>query len=41
MTIFRMTALAVGANASVGRLVIDEVIRQGHSVRALVRNPGS
>jgi uncharacterized protein YbjT (DUF2867 family) len=35
-----MTVLAVGATGSVGRLVVDEAIRQGHAVRALVRDPG-
>lgn len=34
-----MLVLVVGATGSVGRLVVDEAIRQGHSVRALVRNP--
>jgi uncharacterized protein YbjT (DUF2867 family) len=41
MTILRMTVLVVGATGSVGRLVVDEVMRQGHAVRALVRNPGN
>ena len=40
MTILRMTVLVVGATGSIGRLVVDEVMRQGHAVRALVRNPG-
>jgi uncharacterized protein YbjT (DUF2867 family) len=31
--------LVVGATGSIGRLVVDEAIRQGHSVRALVRDP--
>jgi uncharacterized protein YbjT (DUF2867 family) len=35
-----MTVLAVGATGSIGRLVVDEAIRQGHAVRALVREPG-
>src|SRR5271166_567492 len=39
MTIPRMTVLVVGATGSIGRLVVDEAIRQGHAVRALVRNP--
>lgn len=39
MTIPRMTVLVVGATGSIGRLVVDEAIRQGHVVRALVRNP--
>jgi uncharacterized protein YbjT (DUF2867 family) len=33
-----MTVLVVGANGSIGQLVVDEAIRQGHSVRALVRD---
>ncbi len=40
MNILRMTVLVVGATGSIGRLVVDEVLRQGHSVRALVRDPG-
>ena len=35
----RMTVLVVGATGSIGRLVVDELIRQSHTVRALVRNP--
>jgi uncharacterized protein YbjT (DUF2867 family) len=38
MTIPRMTVLVIGATGSIGRLVVDEAIRQGHPVRALVRN---
>jgi len=38
MTASRMTVLVVGATGSIGRLVVDEAIRQGHAVRALVRN---
>jgi len=34
----RMTVLVVGATGSIGRLVVDEAIRQGHAVHALVRN---
>ena len=34
----RMTVLAVGATGSIGRLVVEEALRQGHAVRALVRN---
>ncbi len=37
MTIARMTVLIVGATGSIGRLVVDEASRQGHTVRALVR----
>src|SRR5271157_5951276 len=39
MTIPHMTVSVVGATGSIGRLVVDEAIRQGHAVRALVRNP--
>ncbi len=39
MTIPRMTVLVVGATGSIGRLVVEEAIRQGHTVRALVRTP--
>ena len=38
MITHRMTVLAVGATGSVGRLVVEEAIRQGHAVRALVRS---
>ncbi len=38
MTIPRMTVLAVGATGSVGHFVVEEAIRQGHSVRALARS---
>jgi len=33
-----MTVLAVGATGSIGRLVVEEALRQGHAVRALVRS---
>lgn len=33
-----MTVLVVGATGSIGHLVIEEALRQGHSVRALVRS---
>lgn len=36
----RMTVLVVGATGSVGRLVVEEAVRQGHTARALVRDPG-
>jgi uncharacterized protein YbjT (DUF2867 family) len=36
----RLTVLVVGATGSIGRLVVDEALREGHAVRALVRNPG-
>jgi len=35
-----MNVLVVGATGSIGRLVVDEAIRQGHAVRALVRTAG-
>jgi uncharacterized protein YbjT (DUF2867 family) len=34
-----MTVLVVGATGSIGRLVVEEAVRQGCAVRALVRNP--
>ena len=34
-----MTVLVVGATGSIGRLVVEEALRQGHVVRALVRTP--
>jgi uncharacterized protein YbjT (DUF2867 family) len=40
MSMDRQTVLVVGATGSIGRLVAEEAIRQGHAVRALVRNPG-
>ncbi len=39
MTISRKTVLVVGATGSVGRLVVEEAVRQGYAVRTLVRNP--
>jgi uncharacterized protein YbjT (DUF2867 family) len=33
-----LQVLVVGATGSIGRLVVDEAIRQGHAVRALVRD---
>jgi uncharacterized protein YbjT (DUF2867 family) len=38
LAIFAMTVLVVGATGSIGRLVVDEALRQGHVVRALVRS---
>ena len=38
MSSTQMTVLVVGATGSIGRLVVDEAIRAGHAVRALVRN---
>ena len=32
-----LTVLVVGATGSIGRLVVNEAMRRGHSVRALVR----
>ncbi|HMD06347.1 MAG TPA: SDR family oxidoreductase [Candidatus Acidoferrum sp.] len=39
MTVSRKTVLVVGATGSIGRLVVEEAIGQGHTVRALVRTP--
>jgi uncharacterized protein YbjT (DUF2867 family) len=36
----RLTVLAVGATGSIGRLVVEEALREGHAVRALVRSSG-
>src|SRR5271157_840282 len=33
-----MNVLVVGATGSIGRLVVEEALRQGHEVRALVRS---
>jgi uncharacterized protein YbjT (DUF2867 family) len=38
MTDRRLTILAVGATGSIGSLVVEEAILQGHAVRALVRS---
>ena len=35
-----MTVLVVGATGSIGGLAVEEAIRAGHAVRALVRNSG-
>jgi uncharacterized protein YbjT (DUF2867 family) len=35
----RMKVLVVGATGSIGHLAVEEAIRQGHTVRALVRDP--
>jgi uncharacterized protein YbjT (DUF2867 family) len=40
MTIHPMTVLVVGATGSIGRLVVEEAVRQGHAVKALVRDTG-
>ena len=34
-----MKVLVVGATGSIGHLVVEEAIRQGHTVRALARDP--
>lgn len=34
-----LTVLIVGSTGSIGRLVVAEALRQGHTVRALVRDP--
>jgi uncharacterized protein YbjT (DUF2867 family) len=34
-----MTVLVIGATGSIGRFVVEEAIRHGHTVRALVRTP--
>jgi uncharacterized protein YbjT (DUF2867 family) len=34
-----LIVLVVGATGSIGTLVVDAALRQGHAVRALVRNP--
>ena len=39
MTTNQQKVLVVGATGSIGKLVVEEALRQGHSVRALVRNP--
>jgi uncharacterized protein YbjT (DUF2867 family) len=39
MTSAQLKILVVGATGSIGRLVVVEAIRQGFSVRALVRSP--
>ena len=38
MSATKMTVLVVGATGSIGRLVVAEALRQGHAVRALVRD---
>jgi uncharacterized protein YbjT (DUF2867 family) len=34
-----LTVLVVGATGSIGRLVVEEVVKNGHAVRALARDP--
>jgi uncharacterized protein YbjT (DUF2867 family) len=34
-----LNVLVVGATGSIGRLVVEEALKQGHAVRALVRDP--
>jgi uncharacterized protein YbjT (DUF2867 family) len=38
MSLDRSTVLVVGATGSIGRLVVEEATRQGHAVRALIRD---
>jgi uncharacterized protein YbjT (DUF2867 family)/ribosomal protein S18 acetylase RimI-like enzyme len=38
--VIRKTVLVVGATGSIGSLAVEEAIRAGHAVRALVRSPG-
>ena len=38
MSATKLTVLVVGATGSIGRLVVAEALRQGHAVRALVRD---
>ena len=38
MTVAPLAVLVVGATGSIGRLVVEEALRQGHAVRALVRD---
>jgi nucleoside-diphosphate-sugar epimerase len=40
LTISPMTVLVVGATRSIGRIVVEEALRQGHVVRALVHSAG-
>lgn len=40
MSVAPLKVLVVGATGSIGRLVVDEAIRQGHAVRVLVRDLG-
>jgi uncharacterized protein YbjT (DUF2867 family) len=40
MSSSRLTVLVVGATGSIGRLVVEEAIKNGHAVRALARDPG-
>jgi uncharacterized protein YbjT (DUF2867 family) len=35
----RLTVLVIGATGSIGRLVVEEAVKKGHAVRALVRDP--
>ena len=37
----RLTVLVVGATGSIGRLVVEEAVRKGYAVRALVRDAGT
>ena len=37
MAIHSLNVLVIGSTGSIGRLVVEEAIRQGHTVRALAR----
>ena len=39
MTPSQLKILVIGATGSIGRLVVEEALSQGHAVRALVRSP--
>jgi uncharacterized protein YbjT (DUF2867 family) len=39
MSSAHMAVLVVGATGSIGKLVVEEALREGHAVRALVRSP--
>src|ERR1039458_7778611 len=39
MTASQLKILVIGATGSIGRLVVEEALSQGHAVRALVRSP--
>jgi NAD(P)-dependent dehydrogenase (short-subunit alcohol dehydrogenase family) len=39
MTNPRLTVLVVGATGSIGRLVVEEALREGHAVHALATLP--
>src|SRR5271166_6536549 len=39
MSMSHKTVLVVGSTGSIGHLVVEEALRQGYAVRALVRTP--